>query len=125
MAFDSSGSARSRSAVVTGRSVVDPGAGGPECDVVVTWEHEYFVLKGVCVAVRERCSGRFVRQDLSTGVVSIQARETVRGMPRAGEWLCLERGGALSYVGPVIACERRQMPAPRIVAPVIRRAKLD
>lgn len=103
-----------------------------ECDVVVTREHEYFVLRGVCIAVRERSSGRFVRQDLSSGVASLHRRtaahdacETVRNMPRIGEWLCLERGGTVHYVGPVLGCERRRLPSRRIVEPVLRRARLD
>jgi hypothetical protein len=104
-----------------------------ECDVVVTREHEYFVLRGVCIAVRERSSGRFVRQDLSSGVASLhsggaapeRASETVRNMPRIGEWLCLERGGTVHYVGPVLGCERRRLPSRRIVEPVLRRARLD
>jgi len=114
-----------------------------ECDVVVTRDHEYFVLSGVCVAVRERSSGRFVRQDLSSGVASLhrgsiaphangsgrtspsKVGETVRNMPRIGEWLCLERGGTVHYVGPVLGCERRRLPSRRIVEPVLRKARLD
>jgi hypothetical protein len=115
----------------------------PECDVVLTRDHEYYVLRGICIAVRERVSGRYVRQDVSVGVASVHhgdiprgvrmpapregfdVRERVRSMPRIGEWLCLERGGALHYVGPVIGCERRRMPSRRIVSAVIRRAHLD
>jgi hypothetical protein len=110
---------------------------------VLTRDHEYYVLRGICIAVRERASGRYVRQDLRIGVASIHRgdvprhvrlpldathfdmRERVRTLPRAGEWLCLERGGALHYVGPVIGCEKRRMPSRRIVSEVLRRARLD
>jgi hypothetical protein len=115
----------------------------PECDVVLTIDHEYYVLRGVCIAVRERSSGRYVRQNLTIGIASIhtgqlpqhvrlpldvkdlEIRERVRSLPRTGEWLCLERGGALHYVGPVTGCERRRMPSRRIVSQVMRRARLD
>lgn len=114
-----------------------------ECDVVITRQHEYFVLSGVCIAVRERISGRFVRQDLSSGVASLhrgyitphateggrsgelEAGENARSLPRIGEWLCLERGGTVHYLGPVVGCARRRLPSPRIVEPVLRRARLD
>jgi len=137
-----SGNVRSR-AVAAVPPVVRVAHEQAECDVVITRDHEYFVLSGICVAVRERHSGRFVRQDLSSGVASLHrgyvaphatasARsgeskigETVRNMPRIGEWLCLERGGTVHYVGPVLGCERRRLPSPRIIQPVLRRARLD
>lgn len=120
----------------------EPPLDAPECDVVLTRDHEYYVHAGICIAVRERSSGRYVRQDLSIGIASIRrgfiptnealstdpaqldAREKVRSLPRIGEWLCLERGGALHYVGPVIGCERRRMPSRRIVSGVMRRARI-
>jgi len=125
----SGGFGKSRGPIVAGiRPTSDaPVTIEPDCDVVLTRDHEYFVLQGLCVAVRERASGRFVRQDLANGVASLhrgQANELVRNVPRIGEWLCLERGGVLHYVGPVIGCERRRLPSHRIVAPVLRRAKL-
>lgn len=141
MFFRSWGSSRG-----TSKTGVQPAAVGleqAECDVVLTRDHEYYVLRGVCVAVRERVSGRYVRQDLRIGVASIHRgqvpqhvrlpldsmrldmRERIRTLPRAGEWLCLERGGALHYVGPVIGCEKRRMPSRRIVSEVMRRARLD
>lgn len=137
-----SGNLRSRAAVPS-LALARAAREQAECDVVVTRDHEYFVLSGVCVAVRERSSGRFVRQDLSSGVASLhrgyivpdantagrsgdsKVGETVRNMPRIGEWLCLERGGTVHYVGPVLGCERRRLPARRIVEPVLRRARLD
>jgi hypothetical protein len=125
MNFGGSGSVRGKVAAAARQSTDDSSTVEPECDVVLTRDHEYFVLKGVCIAVRERASGRFVRQDLSIGVASIHPREVVRGMPRTGEWLCLERGGTLHYVGTVLGCERRRSPSRRIVAPVLRRANLD
>lgn len=142
MFFRSGGSSRGTSQPM----VVGPAEAGfdqAECDVVLTHDHEYYVLRGVCIAVRERTSGRYVRQDLRIGVASIHRgavpqqvrlpidslrldmRERVRTLPRAGEWLCLERGGALHYVGPVIRCEKRRMPSRRIVSQVLRRARLD
>jgi hypothetical protein len=57
--------------------------------------------------------------------VALDLREKVRNLPRVGEWLCLERGGALHYVGPVLGCERRRMPSRRIVSGVMRKARLD
>lgn len=144
MFFRSWGS--SRSSTTSHAEVLDATEDGleqPECDVVLTRDHEYYVLRGVCIAVRERTSGRYVRQNLATGVASIhkgrvpqhvrlpldvtslEMRERVRSLPRVGEWLCLERGGALHYVGPVIGCERRRMPSRRIVSQVLRRARLD
>jgi len=57
--------------------------------------------------------------------VGVDLHERVRSLPRIGEWLCLERGGALHYVGPVLGCERRRMPSRRIVSGVMRRARLD
>ena len=145
MSFRSSGNLRGKAPGVP-THVVPGTLDDRTCDVVLTREHEYFVLNGVCIAVRERSTGRYVRQDLSIGVASLHtgripphvkgaprlairellsARETVRNMPRVGEWLCLERGGALHYIGPVVGCERRCMPSRRIVEPVLRKAKLD
>jgi len=144
MGFWSWGSSRSRLVRETVHVVSEVGLDQPECDVVLTRDHEYYVLNGICIAVRERTSGRYVRQDLSTGVASlhrgeiprgvrmaqrdavgVDLHERVRSLPRIGEWLCLERGGALHYVGPVLGCERRRMPSRRIVSGVMRRARLD
>jgi hypothetical protein len=143
MFFRSWGSSRSRAMrmpiVIDEQVPLD----APECDVVLTRDHEYYVHSGICIAVRERSSGRYIRQDHSLGVASIRrgilpssespparaaqldAREKVRSMPRVGEWLCLERGGTLHYVGPVIGCERRRMPSRRIVSGVMRRARIS
>jgi len=144
MGFWGWGSSRSRSAREMVHVIAEVGLDQAECDVVLTRDHEYYVLNGICIAVRERASGRYVRQDLSIGVASLHRgnvprgvrmpehdaaaldlREKVRGMPRIGEWLCLERGGALHYVGPVLGCERRRMPSRRIVSGVMRKARLD
>lgn len=144
MGFWSWGSSRSRLARESVHAVSAVGLDQPECDVVLTRDHEYYVLKGICIAVRERTSGRYVRQDLSIGVASLHHGPIPRGvrmagldalgfdvnerlgsLPRIGEWLCLERGGALHYVGPVLGCERRRMPSRRIVSGVMRRAHLD
>lgn len=91
----------------------------PECDVVLTRDHEYYVLNGICIAVRERSSGRYLREDRSIGTA-----DKMRSLPRIGEWLCLERAGVLHYEGPVLGRERRAMPSPRIVSGVLRRARL-
>jgi hypothetical protein len=107
-----------------------------ECDVIVTKDHDYYVWKGSCIAVRSRASGRFVRQDHGMGIASLHrgraprsstmSRDTtMQELPRAGEWLCLERGGVLHYVGPVLGCEKRRAPQRRIVASALRRALAD
>lgn len=144
MVFRSWGSSRNKAANAPSPATAALGFDQPECDVVLTRIHEYYVLNGICIAVRDRATGRYVRQDLSIGVASLHRgaipngvrlptidsddadqHELVRDLPRAGEWLCLERGGALHYVGPVLGCERRRMPSRRIVSGVIRKARLD
>lgn len=107
-----------------------------ECDVVLTQDHEYYVWKGTCIAVRERASGRFIRQASAMGVASVHRGRVPRSsafhhdvsmldLPRSGEWLCLERNGVLHYVGPVLGCERRRVPQRRIVASTLRRPLSD
>src|SRR5689334_11914554 len=133
MVFRSWGSSRSRTTSSSVLPTTEVGFDPPECDVVLTRDHEYFVLQGICIAVRDRASGRYARQDPAMGVASLRRgpvhprvqmpasggadeRDRVRSLPRIGEWLCLERGGTLHYVGPVIGCERRRLPSRRIVS---------